>query len=353
MEYTNDTLKDINRQKQLYNNQYYKWYLSVAKSAKSGEICRDIDHKRYEKKAYRIKDCLNIWVWDKYTQNKILDLQKVNRCMNNRFCPNCRIMDISKFIHKTKDILSEKMLNGYVPYMLTLTFPSVYGADLDNTLQQMPIKFNSLMRRYKPNNHKKHSVDFAGGIRVLEITYNSHTNMYHPHYHCLILVKNGIPNNLIKKDIAGRYSRKRKSINYKSLLDIEISKYWTLIYNDINCSNRNFNAFELSDIYECDIRELDEKGFYEIFKYTFKDVDVNNWEVFKTLEFALTGRRLRQGFGILYNLKCENIEDVGMEQELILNFPEEPEALYIKEISDLYTTYKEYKKISRFNTDLI
>ena len=351
MEYTNEVLQDIKRQKLMYNHQYSNWYISTAKRAKAGEIKRDCDYKIYEKKAYRIKNCLNVWVWDKYEKNKILDLQTVNRCMNNRFCPNCRLMDISKFIHKFKKVLNTHMLEGYVPYMLTLTFPNVKGEELEDTIKNMTKNFNTLIRRYRADSKKKHSVNFAGGIRVLEITHNSSTKMYHPHYHALVMVKGSVPDELMEKTIQGRYSKKRKSYNMKSVLDLEISKYWTLIYNNINCSKKNYDALQESDLYECDFRELDEKGFYEIFKYTFKDIDVPNQQVFQTIEFALTGRRIRQGFGILYNLKCEGIDDEGELQELTLLFPEEPEKLYTKEIDELYTTYNEYKKISRFNPE--
>lgn len=351
MEYTNEVLQDIKRQKLMYNHQYAGWYISIAKRAKAGEIKREIDYKIYEKKAHRIGNCLNVWVWDKYERNKILDLKTVNRCMNNRFCPNCRLIDISKFIHKFRRVLDSHMLQGYVPYMLTLTFPNVPGEELEHTIKDMTKKFNTLMRRYRPDSKQHHSISFAGGIRVLEITYNTTTKMYHPHFHAFILTYGNVPDKLMDKTIQGRYSKKRKSYNQKSQLDIEISKYWTLIYQDINSSKKNFNALSDEDIYECDFRELDQKGFYEIFKYTFKDIDVANKRVFQTIEFALTGRRIRQGFGILYNLKCEDIDDEGNLQELPLLYPEEPTTLYIKEIEDLYTTYKNYTKISRFNPE--
>lgn len=62
-------------------------------------------------------------------------------------------------------------------------------------------------------------------------------------------------------------------------------------------------------------------------------------------------KRLRQGFGILFNVKCEDIDD-GELQELSLSVEESPTTLYTQNIEDLYTTYESYRKISRFNSDI-
>jgi len=60
------------------------------------------------------------------------------------------------------------------------------------------------------------------------------------------------------------------------------------------------------DNYICDIRELDmPKGIFETFKYCFKDVDIKNIDIFRDLFFVLKRKRLRQGYGELYNVKLE------------------------------------------------
>ena len=74
--------------------------------------------------------------------------------------------------------------------------------------------------------------------------------------------------------------------------------------------------------------------------------------VFRNLVEALENKRLRQGFGILFNMKCENVE-VGEIQELSLEIEEIPTNLLITDMQELYKgCYKEYTKVSRFNTHI-
>ena len=54
---------------------------------------------------------------------------------------------------------------------------------------------------------------------------------------------------------------------------------------------------------------------------------------------------------MLYNLKCEEV-DTGLKQELELVEKENPSSLLTREINELVTTYRDYKKISRFNNQL-
>jgi plasmid rolling circle replication initiator protein Rep len=321
----------------------------MSKEGESGKL--DVCPETYHNKSDRINNCLNLWVWDRYEKNKILDLKTVNRCSNNRFCPNCRLLDISKFIHKFKDILADYLGKGYSAYMLTLTVPNCKADELEPTLRKLSKCFLSLMRRYKETSKSDHSINIAGGVRVLEITHNSTNDTYHPHYHVLVLVKNGVPAYYLDKIYKGRYSTKRQSYNMKSRLDLEISKYWTMIYKGISITKKSSDSFDCNDSFECDFCQLDKKGFYEVFKYTFKDTDVDCYNTFKNLELSLQYKRLRQGFGVLYNVKCEDIDD-GQLQELNLNIEEAAESLYIKAMDELYTTYSEYTKISRFNASV-
>ena len=46
-------------------------------------------------------------------------------------------------------------------------------------------------------------------------------------------------------------------------------------------------------------------GFYEVFKYVFKDTDIKDFEVFRHLFFGLRDKRLRQGYGLLYNFNID------------------------------------------------
>lgn len=355
MEFTNDILEDMEFKRVNYNLKYSKWYYSMSEHLGS---------KKHKNRSERIKSCLDFWLWDKYEQNQLLDLQKVNRCSNNRFCPNCKLLDISKFIHKFRKVYEEYRLLGYKFYMLTLTIPSVPGEDLRETIDKLNKSFRVLTEKYSYDiNSKKAYKDrllkIDGGIKVLEITYNENKG-FHPHFHCIIVVKDDIDSKLLEKNINGKYSTKRKTINKKSLIDMQIGKLWSMIWYNDKLTKENIDSveyhpneifYDLEETKKClevDFMELDDRGIYEVFKYTFKDTDIKNYYVFSTLVQALENKRIRQGFGILFNMKCEDIEE-GEIQELSLEIEEDPESLLTFEINELITTYRNYKKISRFN----
>lgn len=356
MEYTNKILEDIKDKKEKYNTKYSRYYYSMFEEFKSD---------RFKKRSDRIGDCLNLWLWDKYEKNKILDLQRVNRCNNNRFCPNCKLLDISKFIHKFKKIYNEYLFNGCYFYMLTLTIPSCSGKDLRTNIDKLNKSFRKLTEKYvydieNVKSFKDRTFHFEGGIKVLEITYNKNIG-FHPHLHCVVYTNYEIDAGLTRKFIKGKYSNKRQSYNYKSFCDYELTKLWSMIWYNERLTQKNIDNIDLDlketyfkkdkKILEVDFRELDEKGIYEVFKYTFKDADISNYYVFKNLVQALEGKRIRQGFGTLFNFQCEDIEE-GEVQELNLIEKEDPTSLLTCEINELITTYRNYKKISRFNRQI-
>lgn len=360
MEFTNDILEKIRNNKNEYNSKYKGYYYKMFFNTKE---------KTYLEKSNRIGDCMSYWQWDAYHKNQLLDLKKVNRCMNNRFCPNCRKMDLSKFIYKFKDVFNE--YKDYNYYFLTLTIPSCKADDLEDTL----VKLNNMFAKFKEKfSYEKFTdtgkptkkafqerlIDLSGGIRVLEITYNQ-KNGYHPHYHCVVLTKDKVSDDLMEKRHKARFSIKRNAYDYKSDIEVQISQIWSMIYNGDEISSKNYNKInydvsknEYEDnkkVLEVDFKEFDIDGLYEVFKYTFKDSDIPNFSVFDDLNKALQNKRIRQGFGVLYNLKTENIV-IGEQQELELMYEENPEDLLIKSINELFTIYKGYKKISRYNTQI-
>lgn len=356
MKFTNKTLEKMDKKKKEFNSCYSDYYYGMFK---------EFNQKKYKNKSDNINDCMNLWLWDKYEKNKILDLQKVNRCHNNRFCPNCKLLDISKFIHEFRKNYSNLIKEGYKAYMLTLTIPSIPGNDLRATLDKLNKTFLKLIEKYTYDDKRAYSDRFfkiEGGIKVLEITYNSY-NGFHPHFHCVILVRDDISKELLEKKYRGKWSNKRQSYNMKSEIDCQFGKIWSMLWYkerltlkninniDYNPAETYYNKKENKKCLEVDFTELDEKGIYEVFKYTFKDSDIENYYVFKTLVQALENKRIRQGFGILYNMKCEDIES-GEVQELILEIKENPVSILTYEINELITVYRDYKKISRFNPNL-
>lgn len=354
MDFENEVLEEMQRRKFNYNRQYAKWYMLMSEELKDSL-------KSYSRKlkgrSDRINNCLNLWQWDIYKKNKLMDLQRVNRCLNNRFCPNCRKWDLAGAIHNLRKPLNQLLLEGYYPYLVTLTVPNIRGEELRRTIEKMNKAFRKLFGAYsysldgKTKGFQDRLMEFQGAIKVLEITYNSTNDTYHPHFHCMFFSEE-YDESLFKKDTIGEYSNKRQSYNFYSSIDIQIMKLWTLYYKEIRLTIDNYNNIELQDCYMCDIREMDSAGIVEVLKYTFKDTDIVNYSVFKTLVIALDKKRVRQGYGILYRLKLEgDTEGEILSLEDYLEKEEDPEKVLTHEIRELITDYKEFRKISRRKVD--
>lgn len=354
MQYTNDTLEKMHDKKQInyvraaYFEKIQNEYIEVKDLGTAN---------RFKKKAERMNSCFNYWVWDVYHDNKVMDLQRVIRCKDNKFCPNCRRYNLASCIHNLKIPISDLLSSGYYPYLVTLTVPNVDGSSLRSTIKKMNVSFRKFFQKLslpigKGQHGFKHRLsDFDACFKVLEVTYNKKNNTYHPHFHCIFFSKEYNPI-LYKKYIPGPFSNKKSKYIMYSDMDIFLMKSWKICYDGMVFRDNLFLNLSSNwyDLYQCDIREMDEGGIYEVLKYTFKDSDVCNYDVFRTLFFSLDGMRIRQGHGLLYNVKCEDDAE-GEEQDLndYLLKEESPERILTREINELTTVYREYKKISRFS----
>lgn len=351
MDFSNETLIEMQSKKYKYNKRYCEWYTEMSKDCYSQNLWAYSE--TLLRKAERISNCLNIWQWDVYHKNKLMDLQKVNRCMNNRFCPNCRKWDLAGAIHNLRGPLNKLLLDGYYPYMVTLTIPNVEGSDLRRTIEKMNKAFKKLFGAFnysldgttKGFNQRYFRV--SGALKVLEITYNLTNDTYHPHFHCIFFSEE-YDESIFKKNTIGEWSNNRQSYNFYSDIDIQIMKLWTMCYNGQRLTGNNYDKLNLEELFICDIREMDSSGIVEVLKYTFKDSDVANYNVFKTIEMAIERKRIRQGYGVLYGLKLEGDtdgENLSLDEFLIE--AESPEELFTFEINQLIKDYGEYRKISR------
>lgn len=350
MDFTNDVLKEIKDKKQ-HNIVYSKYYYRLAKEYQKLGL-----HNRFNtifRKHNRIHDCMNLWDWDIYKKNKLMDLQRVNRCMDNRFCPNCRKFNLASAIHNISPSFKSLIDEGYYPYLLTLTIPNVEGIALRDTIDKLNKsfkKFYELFYRTDRHGFKDKLITFEAALKVLEITVNNNTGTYHPHFHIMLFSKE-YDKSIFEKKYKGPWSNNRQAYSYYSDIDFQIMKLWKLCYDGISCSKINYDNLDnrWQDLYLCDIRELDTHGIYEVLKYTFKDTDIKNYDNFKFIFLALEGKRIRQGYGKLYNLKLEEeVDGEKLELSEFLEKKENPEKIITREINELLTVYHGYKKISRF-----
>lgn len=353
MEFTNEILDDMQRKK-FYNGVYSNYFLRLSEECSPGSSREDL----LKRKSVRINDCLNLWTWDIYHKNKVMDLQRVNRCNDNRFCPNCKKLNLSAAIHNFRPHFDKLLNEGYNPYLVTLTIPNVSGEQLRQTIDMLNTAFRKMFNalNYELENvttkgFKERLIKFDAGYKVLEITCNNDFNTYHPHFHCIFFSKDMMPD-LLEKVYPGPWSSKQgKYIKY-SELDMFIMKIWKMCFDKKRLTTKNYNNMsdDWRELYQCDIREMDEKGLYEVMKYTFKDTDIKNYENFKYIFESLENKRIRQGYGLLYNIKCE--EEDGEKQlldEYLSDKEESPDKILTRAINELTTVYSEYRKISRFN----
>ena len=347
MDYTNEFIEEMAK-RQENNIVYSKYYFRISTNFE-GNL-----KEKLEKKSNRIKDCLSLMVWDKYEQNKVLDLLRVDRCMD-KFCTNCRTFGIAKVLHNFRPAFELMLNQGYKPFLLTLTVPNVQGKDLEYTIRKMNKAFTTFftwLNKEGAKGFSKRFIKFKACVKVLEVNVQaSDHNMYHPHFHVLLFLDSEEFYELddeLEKNIEGSWSKKFNKRNYYCALDIQIMQLWYMAFNGSNITQFDCCSELWYELYQTDFKPLsNKKGLFEVFKYTFKDKDIYNVKNFSDLYFALENKRLRQGYGELYNLKLE--EECGDKLELDLEIIEAPQQLLTKELKTLYTVYQGYKKISRFN----
>lgn len=332
-------------EKQKYNKEISKYFFQLYIENKR-------DKKKYLGLAGNVRDCLKFWWWNAYHNNKVLDLQKNSQC-HSRFCSNCRKLDLARAMNNFKPHFQNLILQDYVPCLLTITVPNCSGSDLKFTLDKMQRAFNRFYKWYSldnKNGYKDRFLRFYAAIKCIEVNYSKRRGDYHAHYHGLVFIRYADYNiDLFNKYIVGEWSNRRQSYNMYSDFDEQIRKLWTIAYNGLKVKEYS-NLKMLEDTYLCDIREADSDSIYEVMKYVFKDTDICNYYVFKDMYFGLFGKRIRQGYGLLYDVKLENDSDGEMQSlEFYLTEKESPETLVTNELKTLYNDYAHYIKISRFN----
>lgn len=98
------------------------------------------------------------------------------RYCNQRFCLVCNRIRTARLINGYGDQL-QSLVN---PYMVTLTTRNVDAPDLKETINGMLKDLTRCKDKMRKNGVK------LIGIRKIEVTYNSETQQFHPHYHLIV-----------------------------------------------------------------------------------------------------------------------------------------------------------------------
>lgn len=178
-------------------------------------------------------------------------------------------------------------LRNFAFLHLTLTVPNVPESELAETIDYMN---KCSTRLFKIAECKK---AFKGIARCLEVTYNSNTITFHPHFHCLVAV-------------AKSYFTSRDYIKHSRIVDLW-SALWHHRFEEFRrLKDEVIYTWTLSlrkeDLLQCNIKKADEGALPEIAKYAVKPLDLNlpiaeRGSVLQALYIALKGRRLIQTYG--------------------------------------------------------
>ncbi len=273
------------------------------------------------------ENCNKLFNCDVYYDNSIIDFKNTLLC-HDKFCSNC------------KKVKQASRMSRYIPYLekhkdnlyfLTLTLPNCNGSDLRYTLKHISYCFKELYR-YLSCFYQCSFINFSkyhinGCVRALEITYKNN-DIYHPHYHCAVVMDNLD----FKRDIINSYSYSYKN-GFRKFSDLEIiiQKLWYMLINKIRITKENYDSIDLG--YSCTLDKLSDNDFIDMFKYMTKSTDesgeVMSYDIFKCLYYSLRFVKQIQGYGILYMINDVNIDDEVDKiycdiKDLLLNLSDRP-----------------------------
>lgn len=304
---TNDFISDVIKNNS-YNEKIINYYHRLQKE----------DEISMSNKIKSIEECNQIWILDKYEEQKVKDFKKTNLC-KDKFCNNCKKVKQASRMTQFIPILDE-LEKEYDLFHVVLTVPNLEEHDCFKLSAKIKKMFDSYrkLNHYLLNIKKIRDVDFTkygyiGSLRSLEISYQN--NNYHPHLHCIFVLKKGLK---LTKKYKNVFSKSRKNgLRKFSELEILIQKIWYLTNNDIKVTKKSIQDLELG--YSCMIDKVEQQHYFEVFKYMTKSNSDENefitYDNFKVLYYALKNVRQIQGYGILYNIK----EDLNLEN-IVDNF---------------------------------
>lgn len=318
---------------------YYVQYQEELKDLRKKEIIKN--------KIDNIALCNNFWLIDRYEMQKIKDFKTTNLC-HDKFCNNCKKVKQASRMAKYMPQLKEY---DNISYHLTLTSPKVKGEDLKEKIKFMAQSFRTLnlyiSGKKKMNGISFESWGYKGALRSLEVTFEN--DSYHPHYHCILVLKNlGGLNKTIKNDYSYSYGELKNLFSKEEVL---IQKLWYLIINKIRITKKNIDKLDIG--YSCKLDKLGIGDYNEVFKYMTKEItadgNVFTYNNFKILYEALYRVKQIQGYGCLYRITDKGdidsfIEDYNKFIELMqeIEYP----IKELEKISDLLKDNK-YTLISR------
>lgn len=255
---------------------------------------------------------------------------------------------------------------------------------------------------------------YRAAFRSLEITYKNRKDDYHPHLHCIIAMSDDLDNTPRHYNIYSRDKNNPGVVRLFSDNELFLQKLWRLIYDRTVVKFNNQNArdqqiyddfqkvraaipgmrpypvtpheapeeFTVADIfakpaqkvrmkkitlaeiedmgksdgYSCIMSPLTDDNYRQVFKYAMKvnseEAEFMKYRVFKTIFDALYNRRTIAGYGLWYNLPCDDdvseVTDSAYAELEAMLADDEPENATMPPLQSLiFATDDNYRMISR------
>lgn len=191
-----------------------------------------------------------------------IKLENANFC-GNRFCPQCsanKAREDAVELATISEYISQELEYDFI--FLTLTAPNISADEVNLELEDYAKSFKRLTETKAFKSISK------GYVRKLEMTYNSETNTFHPHYHVMIAVTSSY------------FTQSSQYLSQQKWLEM-----WRKAKRDPTITQVDVRRFrDLGDRF---------KAIFEISKYVSKDSDyMYSDDVFAVFYKNLKNKRL-------------------------------------------------------------
>ncbi len=277
----------------------------------------------YRNRAERMRQCMRAsWMSDYYRMSGVKVVKSVQRC-HDRFCYNCQSVDALQRFYEYAPLI-DGFKKNYDIYHCVFTQPNVPGFLLTQTLDLMYKSFSKFIG-YMSGKKRIRGIDFkeeygfVGAVRALEVSQNDKDAYYHPHFHCMVVLKKGI-------DVTPRYRNMfsvdhthRREDRLFSDFEVLLQRLWYLLMNGLKVTKANienlpqFAGRKFPDGFSC-YAENAEGRYHEIFKYATKGSYKNgsiltDFECARTLFDALYRRKIYQTYGCFYGIDMNEVHE--------------------------------------------
>ena len=287
------------------------------------QLYEETDDETLPRIARNMRDCCKLWDLDYYRFQGVKDVLRTNLC-HNRFCDNCQNALSIQRERKYAPFL-DALARHYDIYHIVFTWRNAYSYELRSSVDNAYKQFAYIIRLFTGNTKIKgisfEGYGFLGAVRALEITKNDKDGTFHPHFHCLFILRKGLKLDRNRRHVNSysfsnpdvkRTHRKREygaPERYFSDFEILLQKIWRLRLDGVKVTRDSISNLKEGYSVICDNAE----GRYkEVFKYATKGIfkegeenAVRGYGDFVPLVHTLYRRKMIQGYGLLNKYKFE------------------------------------------------